>query len=186
MAVREINLIPSKYSLTPREVVVRRLLAFWTPLILIFYIILMVATLSYNFWLTSQINTTESLVQKEKTLIGEKQQIEGTYLLLRQKLGALQQIVGNRYSFTDVSSWVDSLVMENYTILSVKMAEDGQIAIDLSIRDSGMADILVRKLLDDAQSRFNRVELVNFSQVGDGTYNIVFDIVNKTEQKKVL
>ncbi|RJR15193.1 hypothetical protein C4579_02695, partial [Candidatus Microgenomates bacterium] len=127
MTGREINLIFSKRELTSQEQVLQKINRVWVPVVLGIFLLFVSSTFVYALILNSQINAIDEGITIEKTAIAAKEQDEGLYLLIKQKISMLQRVIASRYPYHDLATFFLSQQTDNVRISSLKLGNDNNI-----------------------------------------------------------
>lgn len=183
MPAREINLIANKQTATPQEVEVRRIIGFWTPAILIVYLVILFSTLGLTYYSTNRLHSTEVDITSEKNRIASLINDEGLYILLKQKATTLGRIFSQRYPFSDVLVYLLGYKTDGITFQKIELSDDGNITLDVITQDSVVLDTFVRKLIEAAPTEFHQIDLVSLTYKTDGSYAIRLDMGKKTIKK---
>lgn len=182
MAIREINLISNRHQLTSAEIRIRGLIQLWTPLILGGYVLVLLLIIGYGIFLKSSLASVEKSIVVAKENISAREQDEGLYLLLKQKVGVLTQIFANRADYTSLYNYFNDLQSENLAIQALTIRENGTAVLEVAAADAYALDGYVKKILESAESRFQSVELVTIQYKKEDVYSVTLDITQKTKK----
>ena len=177
---REINLLTEKQILSAQEQELRRKIAIWVPFILGILVVSLGVVLGSRFYLSRLLSQTGTGITREKNRIGELEKNEGMYLILKQKATALSQIINSHYPYHSLFQFIKTLEYQtdpnSAKITSVVLAETGEVKLETAVSDTEKLDRFISQLLQEAQVRFERVELVSVAVKQDAGYEIILDI----------
>lgn len=184
---REINLISQRPILSPQEQKLEALVKMWLPLVCGIYALVLGGVLLISLYFTFRINRTEAKISQERTRIAGLEKNEGLYLSLKQRVRALTQIMDGHYPYTSLIEFFDQQEADSAKktiVKSLKIDEAGAVSINLFIANTEELDWFINQLLQAAQTRFARVELVSIGYQTDGTFDISLEISGKKTQPK--
>lgn len=159
MATREINLISTQKIETGEDRMLKRFVYVWSPRILGIYCVVLSIVLGISFYFTSRITAVEKGIVTEQKSITQKEQDEGLYLLLKQKVAALSQIFENRNKYLDLFNFFNGFQTETITIVGLKLSENEKIELNIKASDTVSLDAFTQNLLTVSQDKFTTIDL---------------------------
>lgn len=176
MSSKEINLIEPKRPLTEQQERLRKVMTWWLPIVLVGYSILVAVVFGIGVYQQLRLSRLTADIDKEKTLITANQQDEGLFRLLKQKTQALTNILNSRYPYQEIYQLFRQLTSEGAVLNSLKISEDGKVALEITALDAYQLDQYVNRLLQAAKQRFEYVSLLSVNHLPQGNYVVNFEI----------
>ncbi len=177
MASREINLLikPEDYLSAVQKQQLKQV-KIWVPAGLFIFLLILLGVVVTNFIVNNKDRDLNNQIATTSRAIENLTQNEGIYMILKQKVSTINKIINTRYDYLAVFDFFKTLELDNGQITQMTLARDGKTLLSFTLNDSEAMDRVVNTIINQAEYRFQSVQLISVGLGKNGGYVMELDI----------
>ena len=170
--VKEIDFLKAKRKDLHRIEKVVRMLNVTSLVVLIFYCLIVAATIFLSFQLRDENTKLKSQIDSKKAAISELKPVESLQYVIKQRLSQLAVFFdGNRKSFSSIFSFFQQSISQGINFKKLEITDKGEVTLNGQASNAlTLGNFLDSLVADSAVKLFSKVNINSLTKQKDGSY----------------